>query len=674
VSRRAALALLVGVLAGGALAAPGAGAWRARPLLLEFGPNDRDYVRGFREEWEREGRTRFHWTSPSARVSLPVRLQGEGHVLRLRVRRHFVEPAHVRLTTEGRTIGAPFDLQADTKVPYRLLELPLPPLSGRDPFVLLIEAPSENPRPLGIALDWMEISRRGPEAQILPLPGMGFRLALVAVAAFVALVVAGAPLSLAAGFAGALVLAGAVGTWWDLVACERIVREGWGPFAAVAAVVAAVGGWPRSRAALGLPSPRWAGAVAAIVLAALAVRLVMLLHPQFYYPDVRIHAAFAWQLFRRGPIAFLQEFTANQYRFSLGLQNENGHWYAFPYPPAFYALCWPLLRVFGLRPEVAVSVLAAAVNSLEALLVFGIARRLKLSAVLALAASLAHPLLPLFLARLTLAYFPALVGHFVDVVVVFYFLARRQRLDRARVVLALAALLAAALLTYTQSLVNFGILLPLVLLAEIAFDRTPGARRRQVGLAAAGALGVLLALAVFYGRYVPIFLDMRRGVPMPEEQILLEKWQRAPALPAEELAPQEPEDPYAQPSFNPWRGVRKAGWRLWVFYGVFSPVVIAGLALLLRSSAGPEARFVAVWGSTYLILNLASGGLPGPNLFRYNKDHEIVAPLFCMALGAVGAWLWHRARPLALVYALAYLAFALPRAHTYLIERFVLER
>jgi hypothetical protein len=404
------------------------------------------------------------------------------------------------------------------------------------------------------------------------------------------------------------------------------------------------------------------------------VRLVLLLHPQFYYPDVRIHAAFAWQLFRRGPVAFLQEFTANQYRFSLGLQNENGHWYAFPYPPAFYGLCWPLLRVFGLRPEVAVSVLAAAVNSLEALLVFGIARRLRFSPALAVAGALAHPLLPLFLARLTLAYFPALVGHFVDMAVVFYFLARRDRLDRVRVVLTLAALLAAALLTYTQSLVNFGILLPLVLLAEIVFDRTPGARRRQLGLAAAGALGVVLALAVFYGRYVPIFLDMRRGIPMPEEQILLEKWQRAPALPEEELRPQEPEDPYAQPSFNPWRGVRKAAWRLWVFYGVFSPVVIAGLWLLLRQSAGPEARFIALWASTYLILNLASGGLPGPNLFRYNKDHEIVAPLFCLALGAVGAWLWQRARILGLTYAAAYLAFALPRAITYLTEKFVLER
>ena len=61
------LALVLALLAGAALLAPRVGAWRARPILLELGPNDRDYVQGFREEWERQGYTRFHWTSPSAR-------------------------------------------------------------------------------------------------------------------------------------------------------------------------------------------------------------------------------------------------------------------------------------------------------------------------------------------------------------------------------------------------------------------------------------------------------------------------------------------------------------------------------------------------------------------------------------------------------------------------------
>ena len=35
-----------------------------------------------------------------------------------------------------------------------------------------------------------------------------------------------------------------------------------------------------------------------------------------------------------------------------------------------------------------------------------------------------------------------------------------------------------------------------------------------------------------------------------------------------------------------WRGVRKAGWRLYVFYGLFAPVVVvAVLRLALRERA-----------------------------------------------------------------------------------------
>src|SRR6185436_3853338 len=122
--------------------------------------------------------------------------------------------------------------------------------------------------------------------------------------------------------------------------------------------------------------------------------------------------------------------TANQFRYSLGLQFENGHWYAFPYPPAFYVLTWPLIRLCRYRPEVAVSLLGAAVNSLEALVVFGIARRLGRSTWVALAAAATVPVLPIFMVRLGLAYFPALVGHAVDAIVILYLLSRLSTPDR----------------------------------------------------------------------------------------------------------------------------------------------------------------------------------------------------------------------------------------------------
>src|SRR5262249_56091130 len=99
------------------------------------------------------------------------------------------------------------------------------------------------------------------------------------------------------------------------------------------------------------------------------------------------------------------------------------------------------------------------------------------------------------------------------------------------------------------------VLLRRSLAALLVRDRSREAWRASIGLLVAGALGGALSLAVFYGRYVPIFLDMQRGVPMAEERILLEK----PPAPVEpEAKPEEPDDPYAGPSVDPMPRLPKA--------------------------------------------------------------------------------------------------------------------
>jgi lipoprotein signal peptidase len=665
------LAVLV-VLALAALVLPDLAARHARPAVLNLGPNDLDYVRGFREDWERDRLTRFHWTTPHATVRLPIMARGDGLRLTMRIRRHLVDPAKVTIRAEERIVSV-FDIQADPRIAYRTIAVDLPPLEGRAPFGLAIDSTSVDPRPLGIAIDWMQLERTGPSGRFVLLGATRLALLLLAIAAFVAPRLAGASLRAAAAHAFALTALMAAGCAWDVLAAERIAREGCIVYTAVAVIAVMVARWRRTRDALEIADATVAGALVLIVLGALVLRLAILLHPQFYYPDVRVHALFAWQLARRGLIGFLRHFTEDQFRFSLGLQMENGHWYAFPYPPAFYMLCWPLVTFARMRPEVAVSVLAAAVNSLEAFVVYGIARRLRAAVWTGVAAAAAHALLPLFLARLSLAYFPAMVGHAVDAIVILYLLARLREMDRPRAVVTLGALIALALLTYTQSLLNFAVLMPLFLVVLIARDRSAETRRCAIGLVIAGALGAVLSLVVFYGRYVPTFIDMQRGVPMAEERILLEK--PSTPVPADELAPQEPDDPFAGPTVNPWRGVRKAAWRLYVFYGLFALAVVAGLALVGRAQASwPYAAFVLAWAATYLALNLLSAGLPGPNLVRYNKDLEVVAPLFCLALAGVGEWLWTRSRWLAILYAGSYGAFALTRAVHYLTEKFILER
>ena len=652
-----------------ALALPFLATRVARPLLVNLGPNDLDYTRGFREDWERDGRTRFHWTTLASTLRVPFRLAGEGHQLRMRVRRHFVEPATVTLIESGRSF-ARFEIAADTRTPYRTLEFPLPRLDPREPLEIQIHSTSASERPLGLAIDWVEIAPAHPFALLLST-----RLALwaIALAGMAAIWVAGGGMRMGLAIGLGTAVAGASGLSLDAIATERILREGWAAYVLVAAVTCGVLCWPRARRAISVERGPWAGALAALVLLALAIRLVIVLHPGFYYPDVKVHALFAWQLARRGLVEFLRDFTANQYRYSLGLQFESGHWYAFPYPPAFYILTWPLTAWARFRPEVAVSLVAAIANSLEAIVVFAIARRLRRSAGVAFAAAACLPLLPIFIVRISLAYFPALVGHALDALVIFVLVARLRAFDRPRVILGFAVLLAAALLTYTQSILNFAVIIPLFLLVEIARERS---WRRILGLAGASVLGVVLSLAVFYGRYAPIALDMMRGVPMPEEQILLEKQarERANRAVVEVNAERTPEDPYAGPGVDPVRGLRKAAWRMWVFYGPFAFAVAVGLVLLLRSLHNVELRFTATWAATYVVLNLLSGGLPGPNLVRYNKDHEIVAPLFCVAIAALGGALWKRSRWLGIAYALAFIVYAAMRDWSAWMARFVLER
>jgi hypothetical protein len=664
----AALAVVAASLALPFLAAP-----FTRAAVVNLGPNDQDYVRGFREDWERDGKTRFRWTTLSSSVRLPVALTGPGHLARMRVRRHFIEPAVVTASIGGRAFGR-FEIAADPATPYRTVELPLPELDGGRPLSIDLHTTSSNPRPLGMAVDWVEIVPARGTAVRLPA---ATRVVLVALASitFLALWLAGAGSLPAAAGGIVCALGGVIGLAVDVVAFERVLREGWMAYVATALAATAVMRWPRVRRALGAPGDGVAAILVGLVLAALAVRLAMLLHPGFYYPDVRVHALFAWQLARRGLVEFMRDFTANQYRYSLGLQFESGHWYAFPYPPAFYLMTWPLTAWGRFRPEVAVSLVGAVANSLEVVTVFAIARRLRRSVLTSAVAAACVPLLPIFIVRLSLAYFPALVGHAFDALVLWYLLTRVREFNRPRVVIAFAALLAAALLAYTQAVLNFAVVIPLFLLVEWIARRS---WRPVVGIAAAGALGVVLSLAFFYGRYVPIVVDMARGVPMAEEQILVEKQEREQAVRAaaavEEKAERTPDDPYAGPGVDPIRGLKKAAWRLYVFYGFFACAVLAGLALLCAQLEGTERRFAMTWAATYLILNLLSGGLPGPNLVRYNKDHEIVAPLFCVALATLGAWLWSKSRVLAILYAAAFASMALGKGWIAFTQRLVFER
>jgi hypothetical protein len=659
-----ALVLLAGLL-------PPSAARRARPALLDIGPNDRGYLHGFRSDWERQDNWQFRWTTRSARVELPLLARGQGSVLRLRLARHLIEPAEVRLQVEGRVAHA-FEIFADRKALYRVVEAPLPALAGRHRFALTIEAHSTSPRPLGVALDWIELDRGSSGATFALVPETRWRLLALALLAFLAPRLLGASRRGAALHSSLVTLLVTWATWRDIVATERVLREGLPAYALFAIALVLVLAPRRARQALGIPSPAYAAACCCLALLAVTIRLGILLHPQFFYPDVHIHGLFAHSLAKQGLQTFLAEFTANQFRYSLGLQFENGHWYAFPYPPTFYFLTLPFTRWLGSHADVAVSLVAAIVNGLQVLVVFALARRLGRDAKASLAAAAVVLLLPVFIGRLTLALFPALLGQTVDALVLLFLLGHLDRLDRPRTVLALAGLITAALLTYTQSLLGLGLVLPGFLALQVLGDRSPRARRRQLGLLLAGLLAGGAALAAFYAQYVPLLLDIQQGVPMPEEQIVLEIFERRDAL--EPPVPEPPNDPFAGPGINPLRGLMKAGSRLLIFYGPFSLAVLLGIGLLYAGVAGAERRLLLAWSLSFVVLNLASAGLPSPNLVRHAKDVELIAPLCAIAIAVVFTWLLPRRRALAWLYALGFLGYGVTRMVALAAERFTLVR
>lgn len=617
----------------------------ARSVFLDFGPNDADYIRGFRQDWERDGRTRFHWTSQAANVVLPLRVAGDGPTLRLRFRRHLIETANVKIAIEGRTAAA-FEAQADPKVAYRTLELSLPALEGRHPFVLSIEAPSESPRPLGLALDWLELVVQ-PGTLLSYSNSLLFRFAAIVLAAFALPRLGGAGKLAAASHALILALLASALAALDPLAFERVAHEGMVAYLTVGALALLITLRPIS-VFLGLPEGRsvWSGALVILVLTALAIRLALLLHPRFYYPDVRIHSLFALGLARRGAADLGARFIENQYRLSLGLQQVGDHWYPFPYPPGFYLLATPLISWFGLRAEVAVSLLAAVANSLETLLVFAIGRALALSWGASFASSALVPLLPLFVVRLSLGYFPSLAGHLLDAFVVLVVLRLASSWSTHRTSAKIAVVLGAALLIYVQSFLNFAVLL--VLLAGLLLrERGRTAVRPLLGLLTAGLLAGTLSFVLFYARYVPVLDAMRERRPIPEESIMLNRLaaeDRARQAVGEEVSVEEA-DPFSGSDFSPLRGLRKAGWRLFVFYGWAAPVLFVCVVLLVRFAPPEHRNFVVAWALSYVALNVLSGSLPGPNLFRYNKDLEFVAPLACLSLGAMATRVWNRTGP-----------------------------
>lgn len=595
-------------------------AFRDAPLLVDLGPGDEPWTRGFRTGWEYHGRTgsgetAFHWTEDGAKVEVPVVLEGPLRV-RLRVARFMRTPAQVVVWREGHEVAS----FTQHPLGWRVRTLEVPDWHG--PLGLQFRTTSDDGEPLGIALDWVKVTGA---ARAWPRPEILWRLGLLLFGVPIlvgALARSASPGAFAALFLAAL---GVVAVLLDRLGGLLALATAAVPAFAVVAVLLGL------TCSLALRWPHVCDARAALVPAAMAVlALVALSHPAFYYPDIDTHAKLVDALDQEPSLAL--DPRPYQMRTSAWTRGIGGKLVPFPYSPAFHVLARPLAKAIG--SVSAIKTLAVGALGLTLLLTHVLARGVGLSPPWALVAQAVVCVLPVTASRLTLALYPTLLAQSLELLLLLA-LGRLLPLLRAQETAVALGLLALVQAIYTGSLLSVPFLAAGLAMSEaVQGRRSSGAR-----LLGAWALATAAVVLVLYRHFVLIlFHDV---------------------LPYASLGPREAADPALVAALR----------RLAIFFDHVHP----GLALLgvLFLPAGGKAR--RVWrvalGAGLLLLALRYAL---PALFRDAKEVELLAAPVAVAMAAGWSWLWTRSwgRVVTLLSAAWVVVWGVWRAVDLYVERF----
>lgn len=577
-------------------------------LFFDFGPNDGRYVRGFREDFEVDEPTIIHWSGDRATVRLPFDLRGPYDVT-LRYKRHIASPAEVRFFFGDELVDTVNVPQQD----FGLLDLAIRH-DGSEPFELRILSRSDDPRPLGIALDWMQIRPARRIGAIMPqavamLAMLSWVLAFYLVPRVVGL---GWRVASASAAAAGFALAGLAGAHklWPVHASLTL---GWR--AHVIALLLVGFFLFRKRvagSAFHTPLARWA---IYVIYVGLAIRLFALFHPDFYYPDVRTHSKFVSLIWTEGLDGFFANYIDNQHTHLLGLQLVGDQWLAFPYPPLLYLSIYPL-SLLQLPVEDWMKLVPTALLVVEALIVFALARKLGASPRAALVAVVLHATARVLAFRLAVASYAAMFGHFWDLVVVLYLVFFFDRIQRVPYAIGFASLIAISILSYAGSALVLGLFIPAFCLAFVFVkkDRRP-ATTTLISIAAWALIGALVAIASFYWQYVPEILTRPPSAASSAELV--------------------------ETTLTPLAAVSMSAYRLNLFYGIFGFLALGSLLVLRGKLRHPlTGPLVAAAVATFLGLNFLRAGLGATHIFQFSKDDLVLVPVITIALGVlVDTWI-----------------------------------
>jgi hypothetical protein len=588
----AALALLVAAVSGLGLS--------TRSVELNLGPGDGAFVHGFEANSDVEDKVGWHWTTYDALVELPLSTPGADLDVELSFARMFGEEAVVEVVVSGiRT--EPFRARGGE---VRRVVLRAPQASG--PLTVRIGTDSHERRNMGLRLDRLSVTVS--EGEPFRLHGMAALRPLITTALlFGGLLLLGVTPAIASGAALFFAVAYAATGWVNLFTTWRQLDLA-PPMLIVSTVFLAAG--KRLIGRSGLMETSVATALAAAAFVTMLFRLILISHPDFYYPDLLTHTRVVETIRAQGLSFFLDPASA------LGSQ---GAWTkpvlggvtSLPYAVMFHSPFAVLAAIANLSVdeiELSLKAFGALLSVLPVLIAGAIAARLSLPPL----AALLLCVIPAYTSRLSFALLPSLFGHTFDLLALLALLCLVQDTEKSArsVVLAFTALLAGHL-AYTSSVVNEGLfMLILLTLCCVSAERRRSLALRVLAIEAAAAL---LAFALYYRHFVgDVFGLVSRLVTSGSAASSGVSGATSSVYPIESF----------------WATLFE---RTTSFFG-WSWIALFAAGLLVSGRAVLAGLVVPAWGLTYLALILLRAKIP--DVFRYGHETLFVAPLVCLFAGS----------------------------------------
>jgi hypothetical protein len=279
-----------------------------------------------------------------------------------------------------------------------------------------------------------------------------------------------------------------------------------------------------------------------------------------------------------------------------------------PYPPLPYFVYYALARL-GADPLWAMT----AVNVLLALAVAPVLFLAARHVWDARAAWLASALYLLDLAvwhHVGRVHAPATFGAALGTAALLALAATSERMTSVRPVALMGGALGLAVLGYSALVVQVGFF-GVVLLVLLLLDAAGLGTRARVGVAIALAAGGLVAVALYYGHYVP---GLVHGAPAVEA---------------------EPSIFSGRTVLGIFRNEGRQSYRIWIL-GFAAPLVAGLLAApwALRRARASARPVLIAWLLAWALIMLLKDPLFFPKMLRWAKEDQFVSPLLCLLVGA----------------------------------------